>query len=317
MEFVFGRDNLALTVFVPFDCPNDCKFCTSKDYYRRLQPSIDGVKKQMKLIFKSYHFPIKDVVFTGGEPMADVAVLKELIEIVPSTYNIYINTTYINHNLTEFVNLVNGCDKIKGVNISRHCETYDADCATLCDIAEDSAIHLLNKPVRINCVLTNQDIEKVILRWSGKNVHLCFRKDYTKTKDDVDLHNPYNEISLKIRQLGFTFKAHSQCNVCDTTTFEKNNELVSYHKGKKTTSMLRKDVMEINDLIIKQDGGFTYDWDDYLDKQTIFDYLSHTFTLAALLTEYYTWSIFSNQKESNGRNNSKSPYRGCGTGGGC
>ena len=28
MMFTSGRDNLALTVYVPYDCPNNCSFCT-------------------------------------------------------------------------------------------------------------------------------------------------------------------------------------------------------------------------------------------------------------------------------------------------
>ena len=41
--FVSGRRNLALTVMVPFDCPNNCPFCESKKEYATNRPSLDGV----------------------------------------------------------------------------------------------------------------------------------------------------------------------------------------------------------------------------------------------------------------------------------
>ena len=172
MLFSFGRENLALTVFVPYDCRNKCPFCSSKETYRTHRPSMDNVKYQLKRVLTEFDYPIKDVVFTGGEPMADVDGLKELIDLVPLQYNIYINTTFTNRNIDEFVAFVNECSKIKGINIYRHSETYEQDCALLCDIATDDKIAMIQKPVRINCVVKNQNISKVIERWNGTGVHL-------------------------------------------------------------------------------------------------------------------------------------------------
>ena len=37
--FVSGRNNLAVTIMVPFDCPNNCPFCESKkDIPNRIFP---------------------------------------------------------------------------------------------------------------------------------------------------------------------------------------------------------------------------------------------------------------------------------------
>ena len=260
MNITFGRENLALTVFVPFDCTNNCPFCTSKEVYRMHKPSMHNVKYQLKRFFEKYNYPIKDVVFTGGEPMADVAGLRELIDLVPSKYNIYINTTFTKRNLQGFVNLVNGCDKIKGVNISRHTETYEQDCALLCDIATDEQINMFKKSVRINCVVSNQDIAQVIARWKGTKARLYFRKNFNIEQDFTELHNPYDELTLKLLTIGFKFRSHTQCNVCDTTVFEKEGQIVAYHKGLKNSSILSGEYLEINDLIIDQTGTFTFDW---------------------------------------------------------
>ena len=260
MLFSFGRENLALTVFVPYDCRNKCPFCSSKETYRTHRPSMDNVKYQLKRVLTEFDYPIKDVVFTGGEPMADVEGLKELIDLVPSQYNIYINTTFTNRNIDEFVAFVNECSKINGINISRHSETYEQDCTLLCDIATDDKIAMIQKPVRINCVVKNQDISKVIERWNGTGVHLYFRKDFNIEQDFTELHNPYDELTMKLIADGFAFKSHTQCNVCDTTIFEKDGQIVAYHKGQKNSSIQVGEHLEINDLIIDQTGAFTFDW---------------------------------------------------------
>lgn len=261
MSFVFGRENLALTIFVPFDCHNNCAFCTSKQTYKTDPPNVELVKAGVRSFFKDYRFPIKDVVFTGGEPMADIDILFELIDMIPSKYNVYINTTFTNKNLDDFVDLVNHCKKIKGVNISRHSETYEDDCRIFCNIAPDESIKRITKPVRINCVVGEQDIERVVSRWAYTGVELCFREDYTKFQNDENhLHDPYGEVPIKLLQMGYQFHSHVQCNVCDTTRFIKEGNIVSFHKGKHHSSILRQYELEINDLIIKQSGQFAYDW---------------------------------------------------------
>lgn len=260
MEFKIGRSNLALTVFVPYDCKNNCSFCTSKESYQRLPASFLAVKNKMLDIFNNYDFPIVDVVFTGGEPMADIDGLKALIAVVPANKNVYINTAFTCRNLVRFIDLVNSCDEIKGVNISRHGCCFGEDSLMLQDIAEDKCLCLINKPVRINCVYQGQDIEKICNRWKNRGVCLEFRKDY-RDQPFFSLHNPYDGMTFKLRKLGYTFCGHSQCNVCDTITFEKGGFYVKYHRGLERSSIGNGFELEINDLIIRQDGAFCYDWE--------------------------------------------------------
>lgn len=276
MNFIFGRENLALTIFVPFDCHNNCPFCTSKQTYKTNPPSVNLVKSSVRSFFDDYAFPIKDVVFTGGEPMANIHILSELLDLVPSKYNVYINTTFTNKNLDEFIELVNSVDKIKGINISRHTETYDSDCAMFHDIADDSMIERIQKPVKINCVVGKQDIAQVVSRWENKNVELCFREDYTTMQNDENhLHDPYGIVPIELLRIGYRFHSHSQCNVCDTTRFVKDGNIVSFHKGKQHSSIRHGNDLEINDLIINQEGVFAYDWDSsYTERIIIYELLS-------------------------------------------
>lgn len=259
VTFLFGRNNLALTVFVPYDCQNSCPFCTTKKLYANVDD--ESVLYQVQHVFKDSTYPIKDVVFTGGEPMMNLALLKAFVDIVPKRCNVYINTCLMKRGLKEFSDYVNSEDKIKGINVSRHGETYEEDCRMLHDIALDDAMSLFAKPVRINCVVGSQDIDAVINRWKNKGVNLCFRKDYTIPQTQAELHDVYEPFMLDLINKGFKFDSHTQCNVCDTMRFVRDGFTVAYHKGLEHSSIMSGDVLEINDLIIFPDGRMSYDWD--------------------------------------------------------
>lgn len=282
MIFKIGRDNFALTVMVPYDCGNNCAFCTAKDIYhsivKGLDTCINDVKFQMERTLHEFSYPIKDVVFTGGEPTADLEVLRELIDIVPADKNIYINTTLPPRNFCEFCDLVNDDPKIKGVNISRHTPSINEDCKFYeCAIVGDDLLNRINKPIRINCVLTDeyeQDWKKIVDRWVSirkdvnPNISLCFRENFAALTLDAkvlqreNLHNPYTTFLADLGK-GYLFVDHTQCNVCDTTRFMTPGGLVvAYHRGLEKSSVLSPDgnMLEVNDLVIFPDGMIGYDW---------------------------------------------------------
>lgn len=262
MYATFGRENLALTVFVPYDCKNACPFCTSKESYASIRPDVERVKNNMMILLPDYARSIREVVFTGGEPMEDMNILRELVSIVPKAYDIYINTTLTNANLDDFINFVNNIDNIKGVNISRHCETYEEDCRMLHDIAPDEAIDRIHVSVRINCVVHDQNIERVVNRWKGRKVTLNFRKDYTEPANERTLHDPYDDTPIMLARMGCKYVMKTSCNVCDTTEFHLDNFSIRYHKGLARSSVVYDDHIEINDVIIDQSGRIMYDWEE-------------------------------------------------------
>lgn len=280
MNFRIGRDNFALTVMAPYDCGNNCSFCTAKDTYHRLGTNVEDVKFQMERVLKELNFPIKDVVFTGGEPMTNLDVLREMIDIVPADMNIYINTTLIPKNFEEFKDLVNDEPKIKGINVSRHTPTIDEDRQFYsCEIVGDEGLRLFKKPIRINCVLTDEyelEYKKIIERWMqarkdiNSGISLCFRENFAaltldaKTLQRENLHNPYTPFLMDLGK-EYLFVDHSQCNVCDTTRFMTPGGLVvAYHRGLEKSSVLSPDekTLEINDLVIFPNGEIGYDWKD-------------------------------------------------------
>lgn len=261
MIFRSGRNNLALTVFVPYDCKNSCRFCTTKKSYSEKKANLAAVADQMRNILYYYTFSITDVVFTGGEPMENVEALKILVEMIePLNKRVYINTTFTRKNMHEFVDLVNSNDTIRGVNISRHGETFEGDAYLFEDIAPDDAISKIKKPVRINCLDKGQNLKRIIDRWKGKGVELSIRRDYREPMTETQLHNPYDLTAMMLIKLGFVYAGKTQCNVCDTTIFEKEGMIVRYHKGMERSSILGGSVLEFNDLIIDQAGSVAYDW---------------------------------------------------------
>ena len=50
MRYIKGRSNLSCTIFVPWDCNNHCKFCTSKQMYKQRTCDIDAILAQIKKI---------------------------------------------------------------------------------------------------------------------------------------------------------------------------------------------------------------------------------------------------------------------------
>jgi len=88
-DFTIGRSDFSVTVYVPWNCTNNCKFCSSKKDYETIKGNFERIKESLHLIRKSI-LPI--VVFTGGEPSADVDKLRELLSIVDNKV-VYINTS--------------------------------------------------------------------------------------------------------------------------------------------------------------------------------------------------------------------------------
>lgn len=269
MVFTSGRDNLALTIYAPYDCPNNCPFCTSKKMYSEKKADLQKVINSINDIFTNYNFPFKDVVITGGEPTANILLLAELVNAIPDEMNVYINTTLLARTFDEFCYFLVSSfgKKIKGVNVSRHASSYEEETLMLHNIATDEQIAKLASivPVRINCVNANKNnYEAIIQRWENIKIELSFRADFTTIKTDFDLHNTYNDFACLLALRGYYIN-HTQCGVCDTVSFKDKSGLsVRYHRGKESTcySVGQGEMWKYNDIIIYQDGSVSIDWND-------------------------------------------------------
>ena len=282
-DFIIGRNDFSITVYVPWNCTNNCKFCSSKKDYNLFKSNFERVKEQLKRIRNSI-VPI--VVFTGGEPSADVEKLTELITIVNNKI-VYINTTLPKKNSEDFIRLVNTTECIKGISISRHSLTYAEDCTMLRNICEDETIAKIEKPVRINVVAYKENqfcienIEKYVQRWKKigrqksdnyKSLILNLRANYN-LQNKTNLHELEDDKVINDLATQYHYYKHTFCNVCDTCVFfegsKKDNLFeIDYHRGLSTTTIYFGNVIEVNDLILLQNGTLAYDWDgkrDYID----------------------------------------------------
>lgn len=279
-DFTIGRNDFSLTVYVPWNCTNNCKFCSSKKDYNIIKPDFNAVKKELKKVRNSL---ISIVVFTGGEPSVEVEKLAELIKIVDNKI-VYINTTLPKKNSDKFIDLINSTECIKGVSISRHKTTYLEDTKLLHDICDDKTISKIKKPVRINVVNYEVDgfnidnIKKYVKRWSKirKNKSEDYRSLYLNLRSNYVVQTKYNLHEMEDDKIinaltnNYYYQGHTFCNVCDTCTFlniknGKRDFQIDYHRGLLTTSLKFGNVIEVNDLILLQDGNMCYDWDGSKD----------------------------------------------------
>lgn len=277
-RFTIGRKDFSLTVYVPWNCNNNCKFCTSKQEYELINCNFNKVVEQLKKVRNS---TISTIVFTGGEPLYNIKLLDKLISIVDNK-TIYINTTFPNTEKQEAIDFVNNTKCIQGINISRHYSSYEKDTKILKDIITDELIENINKNIRINMVMNNnnsyiQEIDKIIRRWEKVNHNRCnknkkyiemcinLRENYN-FQDLADLHELSKNYLIKDLSNKYTYINHSMCNVCDTVQFGdiylNNPFFINYHRGTAITSCpIGDEILEINDLILFQDGFLAYDWD--------------------------------------------------------
>ena len=125
MRYIKGRSNLSCTIFVPWDCNNHCKFCTSKQMYKQRTCDMDAILAQIKKINENPL--IQEYVLTGGEPLADLERCQRLIDAMEKP--VYINTTFPTftdhpgevsmNKVKPMIDFINNNEKIEGLNISK------------------------------------------------------------------------------------------------------------------------------------------------------------------------------------------------------
>ena len=138
-----------VTVFVPYDCKNHCPFCINKEEYADMTGF--SLEKICESIGRMDNIsPRCDFVFTGGEPFANLEAFQIMMDAVPPTHKIYINTTLPvstdqpEETVLDFIE--RNMRKIACINVSRHLQHYVVE-------SNDSLLAKLPVPFRVNCVL--------------------------------------------------------------------------------------------------------------------------------------------------------------------
>ena len=184
-NFIKGRDNLACTIFVPVVCGNNCSFCTSKKDYEGFVYKQEYLNKIIGWIDAiNQNDMVSEFVISGGEPFMDLDILSEIVNACNKP--VFINTSLPRvKNIYDVIKFINEVDKIKGINISRHIGVKHDVAVYGTDIIE-----MINKPVRINCLITTQNfsikkIEQMLTKYVTKDsIMLNLRADYRTITDE-------------------------------------------------------------------------------------------------------------------------------------
>lgn len=253
-----------VTIFVPYDCRNNCPFCINKQEYADMTGfSEEKIIESIEIM--NAITPRCDFVFTGGEPMADLDSLQRMLDHIPTTHRVFINTTlpvFADRPAEEIVAFAErNKDKITCINVSRHMQHYVQE-------SPDELFDRLPVPARVNCVLwknyPTKQLPDFIRRWKQHPVSIQFRYDYTDTTPE-NLYEKDNDRILNDLKALCEYKGLDGSRMRCGYHFEYEGVEVTYHKTLPYSTITETgddgvtyDVLY--DIIIKQNGDIHSDW---------------------------------------------------------
>ena len=253
-----------VTVFVPYDCRNNCPFCVNKQEYADCTGfSVDKIIESIRVVDSIT--PACDVVFTGGEPFANLGSLQRMLDAVPKTHKVYINTTFpvqpgcSAEEMLAFTE--KNKDKITCINVSRHVDPYVEE-------SPDEIVGQIATPKRINCVLymdyPSDKLTDFAERWRKYNIPIQFRYDYTETTPE-NLYEEENDPILQDLKRQFTYMGLDGCRMRNGFHFLYKDLHMTYHKTLPYSTIVETDDSGITydilyDILIKQTGELHSDW---------------------------------------------------------
>lgn len=255
-----------VTIFVPYDCKNHCPFCINKEEYGDMTGfSLEKILESIRRL--DAITPRCDFVFTGGEPFSDLEALQVMIDQIPSTHRIFINTTLPVSEFQTEDDILNFAEHNKGkitcINISRHMQKYVVE-------SNDSLLARLPVPFRINCVLyKNYPAENLIpymerfIKLPGASIQ--FRFDYTATTPD-NLYDQDGDKILQDLKAIATYTGLDGCRMRCGFHFDYKGMELTYHKTLPYSTIVETDPETgitydiLYDVLIKQNGDIHSDW---------------------------------------------------------
>ena len=254
-----------VTMFVPYDCKNCCPFCVNKEEYRDTTDfSLDRCYRSLDMMHKV--FPENDIVLTGGEPLAELSTMEDILAHIKPGHNVYINTTMpVDDGMTtdQLASVLNRHkDKISCINVSRHLKHYVKECS-------DEIFNKLEVRHRINCVVFENPVRDALRafldRFEGQEVQL--RANYSKLTLDNVFDTDDDDLFKLISSIA-DYKGPLEKELFRTGyTFKYKDSVVTYHK----TLPYSKIDGKIGDIIIRQTGYIYDDWNDYGQQLNIND----------------------------------------------
>jgi organic radical activating enzyme len=269
LHYYKGRDNLACTIFVPFACGNDCPFCTSKDMYKDYKFSrsyLDEIIKWIRILNNSD--VVSEFVLTGGEPLFNLDITRELIREMKKP--VYINTTFpmIPGKLVDTLEFLS--NEVAGVNVSRHNGIlYNVS------VARNEIVKEIKNYVRINSlilpeavILRPDDVIDFINYWADDYRMVNFRADYRKVKPNT-LKNRDHISNFLLEH--YKYEYANGCLVCNSEFYsDEKNKVICYHRGLESSCVVAGNRCYVNDIIIDIKGDIYKDWNmQYVDMEFV------------------------------------------------
>ena len=237
-----------VTIFVPYDCKNHCPFCINKEEYAdmtgfSLEKILESIRRMDAIT------PACDFVFTGGEPFSDIRALQRMLDEIPTTHRVFINTTLpvFEHqsedDIVAFTERNRG--KITCINVSRHMQHYVVE-------SNDSLLRRLAVPF----------LER-FLPIPGANIQ--FRFDYTATTPE-NLYDQAGDRILRDLKAISTYTGLDGCRMRCGFHFDYKGMELTYHKTLPYSTIVETDPKDgvtydiLYDILIKQNGDIHSDW---------------------------------------------------------
>ncbi len=205
-------------------------------------------------------------MFTGGEPLANLEALQKMLDAIPTTHKVYINTTfpvqtgfYTAEEMLDFTR--RNRDKITCMNISRHLVKYVEE-------SPDQVLGQIACPTRINCVLYKkypaEKLPQYVERFLPYGIPIQFRYDYTETTPKNLYDQDHDPILQDLKRL-FTYRGLDGCRMRNGFHFEYKGLHMTYHKTLPYSTIeetgddgVTYDILY--DILIKQNGEIHSDW---------------------------------------------------------
>ena len=253
-----------VTIFVPYDCGNNCPFCINKKEYADMTGfSAEAICESIRTM--DAITPECDFVFTGGEPFANLQSLQVMLDAIPGTHKVYINTTLPLLNGVTEEDIVafaqKNKDKITCINVSRHLVKYVKE-------SGDELLARMPVPVRVNCVLfrdyPKDRLVPYIERIQQLGRSIQFRFDYTDTTPenlyDREHDMIYQDLCKVARYTGL-----DGCRMRCGFHFDYNGLELTYHKTLPYSTIVEEGEDGVTydilyDILIKQTGEIHSDW---------------------------------------------------------
>lgn len=264
MKYIAGRVNLAATIFVPVKCGNNCPFCSTNQMYE----GFVFTDEIMNNIIEKIHLcndsnVVNEFVITGGEPLMNLDILKQIINECEKP--VFINTSFpIVKNIDECIDYINSEHKIHGISVSRHIGVAHAVKTVGIEYLDK-----IKKSVRINCVVNESmlgdNLIKFIYEYSSPYRMINLRADYrTITTDNLKSRDTIDVWLLD----HFRYEGANGCLVCNSEFFSDDDQtVICYHRGIEHSCVKCKNYCYVNDIIIDMYGNMFKDWDMVNDDQ--------------------------------------------------